>query len=285
MFGFQLIKHHRFALIDPTRSDAIPPSIKTLSLAPSFVAEESHHLMPTLLPISTLTANQRGDLLDMMESADISSEWPPLCAFLETGAEADQIAAHLKRIQVLERHHGVHVHRTWLRVHDPRVFAQLARILPAEEQPVLFGPILRWTIPFGGEWIRLDRPASPDLSRIGNWRWPTARIAEIGIIARTLDRIGVRPYRDAIAISSSIEAELVRARDKYSLTHPEDLAEFAFTALTVSKQFDQHPAIQPHIPDPQDGSRLSDRFARLDKAVWQALTGQPEKEDKRSHQT
>jgi hypothetical protein len=284
MFDHRLLRQHRFALLDPTQRDRIPSGIETISLSPSFLADDSEHLLPRLMCTPGLTQQQRGDLLDILEAADERGDPPPLCALLDSDSETEPIAAHLRRAQVMERHRGASIDRTWLRIHDGRVFAQLMRMLPSQEQPGLFGPISRWTINLHGEWIEFEKPLGAQIPIDNNRRrWPHERIANIGALARTLARIGVRVYRDTVQQSAAIEAQVERARSVYGLSETEDLVEFAYTALTISEGFDQHPEVQPLIRDPQDdeGTRLPDRLAQLDKSVWQSLIVQPSKPETR----
>ena len=272
MFEHRLLREHNYALLDPTGREAIPEDLATLPLLPSDMAEDSEHLLPRLIPLHPLSHDQRGALLDIMESLK-SGVSPPLCALLDSEAESSRLALHLKEVQVLKSYRGTAVDKTWLRVHDPRVFIHLHRILPGEDHSGLFGPVSRWTIPFNGEWHSFARSDSGATSPYPRQRWPRARIADIGIINSVLSRLGVAHYRDAMAVSPDIETQIGRARTSHGLDDTEDLVEFASLTLSVARHFDQHPKIQPLIRDPQDGegSRLADRLARVDRAVWQTL--------------
>lgn len=272
MFDHRLFQQHRFALLDPAAREVIADDIATMPLVPSGMSEDSEHLLPRLVVLRSLSQAQRGTLLDLMDEMEPDA-WPPLCAMLDSEFEPERIAAHMKELQVLKSYRGSSVDKAWLRVHDPRVFTQLLRILPDEHRTALLGPVSRWTIPLAGEWLTTERPQSSTLSSCAQRHWPLARIADIGIVNRALSRAGVANHSAVLTVSANIEAQILRARTLYGLSEADDLVEFAFRALTVSKRFDQHPDIHPLIRDPRDGehTRLADRLARVAPAVWQTL--------------
>ena len=268
-----LLSRYRFALVDPSQRSVLGDGL-TDSLAPSCLPKASEHLLPGLLWLGGLTQPMRGLILDEFDAAANRGDGPLFCALLDGDVDPEGLGRHLAKAQILDSDdRSGHRRRQWLRLHDPRVFVQILRILAPENWLSLFGPIDRWSVCLNDQWIEYHKPVQADSAPLGRNRWPRPRIADIGILNRTLRRLGIRDHEAILKRSGDIEAQIARARDTYALTAVEDLVEFAARALSVGRQFDMHPAVQALIRDPRDGedTRLPDRLARIDSSVWRSI--------------
>lgn len=268
-----LLSRYRFALFDPSQRSVVGDGL-SYSLAPSWLSQASEHLLPRLLWLDDLTPPMRGLILDEFDAAANRGDGPLFCALLDGDVDPEALCRHLAKAQILDSYdRSGHLGRQWLRLHDPRVFVQILRILAPEDWLGLFGPIERWSVCLQGQWVEYRKPGQTVAAPLARHHWPRPRIADIGILNRTLRRLGFRDYDAILNHSGEIEAHIARARDTYALTEVEDLVEFATRALSVGGQFDKHPAVQALIRDPGDGedTRLPDRLARIDSSVWRSI--------------
>lgn len=111
--------------------------------------------LPLLVELKALSEDQRIALLDRNTDWQRFSKLPLFGALLGSNRDVGVVQGHLCAQMVLNRER-----KYWLRLHDPRVFGGLERVLTATQLRRLFGPINTWTWfePFRAEWRLCRKP-------------------------------------------------------------------------------------------------------------------------------
>ncbi len=271
-FDHQLLDRHAFALLDPSMVEWLPEGVASVPVVPAKL-QASAHLMPRLIALRALPAPVRDALLEMLYEAQRQGEQPPVTLLVDTGKDAQALAAWWNVLQVRTPAPG---RKVWLRLHDPRVLHQLLRILDARQRARLFSQVDAFTYWLGDDWVsvRNDTPVDEAPSPAGatDWDWP--RIERIGAINRALHGAGVHQAGAMMRQGALAEQLIVRAALEHGLSDQADLVEFAVRGLLTRTTFDAHPAIAALIRpgnSPDDDSRLADRLALVDESVWVQL--------------
>ncbi len=255
------------------------PGIPVQPMVPAIFAA-SAHLMPALLSVETLTLTQSASLLQAMDDVQIK-EAPSLVAFFfNTRAIREEFVGHWNALQVCRRTSTP----TWLRLHDPRVFHQLLRVLTPAQQAMVFGTSTALTYALGGEWLTVEKPDAAPASA-ASWEW--VRVERIGLVNRALLRAKVRSPSALSAQGAKAERLIERAIAVHGLAHADDLVEFAYRGLTFGGDFDKHPEIKVRLASqgPADDSFLADRLALIEPETWLAakLPQANSKQEGRTH--
>lgn len=114
--------------------------------------------LPRLVDLKALNEGQRVALLDRSADWQRFNKLPLFGALLSSNRDVGVVQGHLCAQMVLNRER-----KYWLRLHDPRVFACLERMLTATQLRCLFGPISTWTWfeSFRAEWRLCRKPTQP----------------------------------------------------------------------------------------------------------------------------
>ena len=112
--------------------------------------------LPRLVDLKALNEDQRVALLARSADWQRVNKLPLFGTLLNSHRDVGAVQKHLCTQMVLKRDR-----RYWLRLHDPRVFACLERVLTDTQLRRLFGPIEVWTWfePFRAEWRLCRKPA------------------------------------------------------------------------------------------------------------------------------
>ncbi|WP_313495124.1 DUF4123 domain-containing protein [Stenotrophomonas sp.] len=128
-------------------------------------------ILPRLVDLKALNEDQRIALLARSADWQRLNKQPMFGALLSTQRDAGTVQKHLCTQMVLKRDR-----KYWLRLHDPRVFASLERVLADTQLRRLFGPIDVWTWfePFRAEWRycrKPDRPRHTEPFQLNSEQW------------------------------------------------------------------------------------------------------------------
>lgn len=194
--------------------------------------------------------------------------------WLQTDGDPRLAAQHLGRCMVQRWAGGSSV---LLRLQDPAVLWALWPLLDAQQQDALLGPISRWWLldPMG-QLVELARtaptqPVPPLEFTPQQWQ----DIDNVQALNQAL--LQWRQEREDGAAQGDIErarqtavAALRRAR-QYQLEHAQDLALFAWHALSVHPGFDQHDIIQSLLQKRTPETRYSWVVADVSQAQWDQI--------------
>lgn len=268
-FDHRLLTRHAFGLADPAVVEYLPEGVVSTPVVPASVAA-SAHLMPRLIDLRALSTTVRAELLDGLYEAQKHGEQPLVAMFVATELAAEAFAQHWNGMQIAAPAPG---RKVWLRLHDPRVLHQLRRILSPGQRASLFSRIDEVTYWLGDSWLHATAAdQAGHAPEAFGWDWP--RIERIGAVNRALHGAGVRQAGAMAAQGALAEQLIAHAAGRHGLVDQADLVEFAVRGLLTAPGFDTHPGIAPIIRpsgDPDDDSRLEDRFALVGDDVWASL--------------
>jgi hypothetical protein len=239
---------------------------------------DSNDQLPRLIELPKVVGRQREILQRLQTDALEVGGLPPLLVLLRSKASADTVRAHIGRAQLAQNTAGG---QSWLRVHDPRVWVQLTRILTSSQFSSLLGPIESWTLRFQGAWYRHDRPdVRSTTSRFERHTW--LALERIGVVNRVLAKLEpeVRAFPALRARSELIDSAIERAMVIHGLRRQEDLVDFGVLAMSVHPAFDQHPEVatllvsrptsQAKRADP-DKQTAMDQLRSQSPSFWQMV--------------
>ena len=263
-----------FALVDPVQRSKLPESLDCQSLALTEVAE-GVDLFPGLLDLRALSQNQRDAL---MTCADAQPRLEPLlCALLRCDQKVSGIVTHLRQAQVIRGPQGA---KAWLRIHDPRVWLHLPRVLNPDLLHAITGPIVQWWVNWRGNWSD-GTPAraisTPRRRNLTDTEW--AKLARIGAVNRSLAHLG---YWGAEALrqnAPAVDALVERGQQRYQLSRMDDLVGYVELAWRHGAAFDDHPLARQVIADYSDeagsadipDASVVDALAAMSEADWQTI--------------
>lgn len=269
-FDYAWWKASRFALVDPHRLDELPPGLPLQALCPPAFTS-SAHLMPRLLDLHALLDDQRAWMLDELDRCVASQEQPAISVLLPSEASADDMARHLTRQQTVRQGAS----QAWLRLHDPYVFIQLARVLDGRGLRDLFGPVQQWIICLAGDWHSCTpRLAANDVALGAPSARPWDALLRIAAVNRCLLAKGWANLEEIAKRSPHIDLLVQRGQNAYRLSRPADAAAFAAMGADLRLEFDQHPLLTPLIDEwraegPEaDGANLIDELQALPPEAW-----------------
>ena len=236
-----LLQRHRFALVAAEHIERLDSGLPRVRIVPPGMGD-SESLMPLLVNLALLDVRQHAMLLDELQRAHASLAQPVFSALLATEADSPRIEAHLAHAQLRSAVNG---RRAWLRLHDPRVWAQLPRILRSSELRKLFGPVSAWSICMHGHWIAtVPPPLEAHSTAASDAQTPAsiwAALERVGLINRVLSQCGWLGYEEAVQHSPRVDALLLRGQQRHGLSSLDDLVDYASLGARVHPCFDAHP--------------------------------------------
>ena len=268
--SLRLLEEHSYTLVAAEQLEYLPAGINITQLAPEVLAD-SAELMPAFISLQDLSSTQRDALLFLTLEQHEAEETVSLCTLMQSDRPAEEVRFHLARIQLCKNIMG---ERAWLRVHDPRVWVQLQRVLQSEVLAWLYGPISKWTICLDGEWVSTEPPlaksgSKPDhaFRRSSQQEWQA--LERIGIVNRALARLDLRGYANMMQHSSNLDALVSRGQTRHQIFKTSELLDYVCLGWQVHPRFDEHPIAIQAIQDYQ--ASLKDEDADSDISVVYAL--------------
>jgi hypothetical protein len=265
-----LIREYTFALLPPEQRPLLPDDFPSVALAVEELVDSAEWL-PHLINLRELTAVQFGGLLDPLGAQQQAEEPPLLCALLKADCCTERLHQHLSHAQIQRGPRGA---KAWLRLHDPRVWLQLPRVLSTETLRALFGPVSAWTVPFDGAWLTSEPPQMrmPGATRHEARRWEA--LLRIGAVNRALAQLKLNNQEGLPQASAVLDALVERAQQRHGLNRVDDQVAFACFGWQTHPQFDQHPLVQEGLLAARSEvppAELVDVLARLTPSLQQRI--------------
>jgi hypothetical protein len=284
MINHRLLKNHTHALVAAENLERLPASIPHTRLAHG-VLQDSVQSMPSLIELSALNDKDSLALLEQMQAEVDRGELPVICSLLRTEYDTPRFQSHFARVQICRNSRG---ERAWLRLHDPRVWVQLPRVLKMSTLEKISIALQHWTFYYAGEWItntlddyKQDTPLRNVTSSlvVDGPEW--AALGRVGAVNRSLSRLGIdTTYSEALRHSALIDSLIARAQAVYGLRRLEDLLNFASLGWCIHPRFDEHScvieAVQNHHDgvksgDVEDDTSVVDSIMALDPEAFEAI--------------
>jgi hypothetical protein len=262
----RLLINHRFALVSANDIDRMPGGC-TLHSTAAGALQASDELLPRLVDLTELQPGQRDEFLDACVTA--ADGEPPAVVLLKSDAEPGLLAAHLGRMQTAKSASG---EKAWLRVHDPRVWFQLNRVVSVERMNTLMGPIGLWTFFLAGQWVSQENTGPRmAVSRFDDSTW--SALERIGVVNRVISRIDPVPkvLDDMLLISQKADQLAERAGRRYQLNRLDDQVEFCLLGLRVHAQFDEHPRVRDVFARVSQDPSAFDELLAHDETFWRSV--------------
>lgn len=263
----RLLREHRFALVSAEVLEQIPSECRPLSTAAEAL-RDSDELLPKLIDLAELTQDSRNTLLDACVGPSDST--PTVTVLLDSNAQPSTMAAHLGRAQIAQSTGG---EKAWLRLHDPRVWVQLNRILSAARLNGLMGPCKRWTFFFDGHWFTQENTGAREVgNRFDARSW--SALERIGIVNRVLARMQSEVETMEAMHSTSVMADQLaeRAIQRHHISSVDDQVEFCLLGLRVHSQFDEHPQVRKILARVADDPSAFDELLANDEIYWRNIS-------------
>ncbi len=262
----RLLSDHRYALVAANDLDQLPPECAPHSTAAG-VLQDSYELLPSLVELSEVAPAHRAELLQAcLEPVGGTAS---VSVLLRSDADAQTLAAHLAHAQIARSLTG---EKAWLRLHDPRVWLQLNRVLRADRLNALMGPVSRWTIFVNGQWCSQENTGSRAME--GSFD-PTAWAAleRIGVVNRVLARVKLeaKTVDDLLGMSLVLDELIQRAGRAYHINRLDDQVEFCLLGLSVHARFDEHPRVRDVLLHARQDPSAFDELLSQDEAFWQEV--------------
>jgi hypothetical protein len=184
------------------------PELAALDMRPCTPRVLAHReeLMPQLIDVSALDDEGRA-LATAYWEAEAHVERPPvICAWIDSGADADAITEHIARHLVGS---GVDGRPAFWRYYDPRVLALALAILDSTQREALLGPIREWQFAWAGHrWnIANARKEAADDDRPLGWPHPEqwSRINHSDVADRVLRRLPALSVEQAARLPTALD--------------------------------------------------------------------------------
>lgn len=271
----RLLSDHSFALVASHELERMPAGAPSWSTAVGDL-RDSADLLPRLFDLRALEPHFSDDLLQTCLAPAAYPQDPAFAVLIDAAEDGAAVAAHLGRVQLARSKGG---ERAWLRIHDPRVWLQLHRILGEGMLSSILGPIVRWTFLWGGRWYSQDhfvpgpQPVGPMYLDTPTWN----AIARVGVVNRALVESGYATADpEGVLRTSQIADELVqRAQAVHGLCQIDEQVRFCGLGLRVHPRFDEHPLVRGLLAAPSEsssdqavsGSKI-DPLTNKDEAFW-----------------
>jgi hypothetical protein len=263
----RLLLDHRFALVSASELEQIPTEYRPLSTAAAML-HDSDELLPRLVDLTGLTPDHRAEFLNAC--VELTDALPPVTVLLYSDAEPPTLAAHLGRAQIAQSTNG---ERAWLRVHDPRVWFQLNRVLSIERLNALMGPVARLTFFFEGQWFTQKNTGPRDpATRFDAITW--SALARIGVVNRVLAQAhpSEKTAGDVLRVSQLVDQLAERAIKHHHIARLDDQVEFCLMGLRVHARFDGHPRVRDVLTRVGQDPSAFDELLAQDEAFWQSIS-------------
>lgn len=262
MINHRLLKNHTHALVAAEHLERLPASIPHTRLAHGLL-QDSEQSMPCLIELSTLNDQDSLALLEQMQAEVDRGELPVICSLLRTDYDTPRLKSYFARIQICRNSRG---ERAWLRLHDPRVWVQLPRVLRLSTLKKVSIALQCWTFYYAGEWItdtlddyKRDTPLHDVTSSliVDDPEW--AALGRVGAVNRSLARLGIdTTYSETLQHSALIDSLIARALTTYGLSRLEDLLNIASLGWGIHPCFDEHPRVIEAVQSHHDGVKSGD---------------------------
>ncbi|MGC4243362.1 MAG: DUF4123 domain-containing protein [Herbaspirillum sp.] len=253
-FPDEVITHGQ-VLVEPANLDPRSP----LHELPMRVCEvgrikDADDLMPRLIDMATLSADQQQWMTTALRSAPHAEEPPILCAWLESAADPERLVRGLTRFLIGP---GVEDRQVYWRYYDPRVLALTLQLFSDEQTRALLGPVTRWRFPWSGHWWSVTGPGE-EIDVLGGSRpaWPDASqwhsLAHCDVLDKVLrqlpENLAACTPPEILLYARRGDSALLRARQVLKLTDPGELTEYALHCLRYGSAFLDHPPLHGAWP-------------------------------------
>jgi len=278
------LQWHTHAIIDWT---AVVPEdwhkeLPVEPLVPRYFLNTDDDFMPVLLTLNELSETQMRRLSENLEEA-VRRPYMLIPASLlnvDPDVRPKSLVHHLTDKLMLEGP-GRKDSSCLIRYYRGDTFLHLLRILPPRRIRQLFGPILKWSIPFQKEWITFTPPENVDVIP---QLWATTneeqsqRIELIGLINNVLkrwrDKTGHRweSVEALHADAEKVERLLRLGKHRYRLRVYEDQRLFGEHGLLYGENFHEHPRIQKIMQTVQEnGWGYAGESAEITEEDWKTI--------------
>ena len=281
----RLIAAPKFALVGAEGLALSPAGLETTPLVATGF-DGSAHLMPHLIDVQSQAAAVQTAILEALASDTLDAE-VPYGALLETPIDAAALRKHLKQQQRVM--HGSEI--AWLRLHDPYVAAHLPRAVGVAGLRRIMGPVDRWHLRLGDQWLTLNRPPSQDgqapLAADTEAREAWHRLHRIGAVNRALALCSQMHLEGVLWHGHHLDTLVARAIASRRLADPNDQARYAQMGLFLDPAFDEHPLLTAEVgASGGDPHALMERLAALPAALWASVARDcPRRDAQRSTET
>lgn len=235
---------------------------------------EKAHLFPLLVELRALTDHQRFELLNRMSSWQATRGIPYFSALLACPDNSDVLLRHLiQRCDVVLPNGEPDV----LRLHDPRFFRHLVRILRPEQHDALLANIHRWTWPEpDGTWRSIVHPDGGPAGRLKQLRFDDSQWAQM-LRLPNLQAVLAALQRTAPALAHDnklvqrVDAVLTEAERQWPNACASDRQLFAEHAICYGEKLHHHTQFQARMALVRTGEQgYFSAFADLDDETLRA---------------
>ena len=270
----RLMLAHDYAIINGMQVEPeARADLKVTPLVPPRFIEQAH-LFPLLVELRTLPETQRIDLIDRTMQWHSVRGTPYFSALLSCPDAKDILCQHLIKRSDVWLPDGAH---DVLRLHDPRLFRHLPRILRPEQMAALLGNIRRWTWrEHGSTWCSLANQQASPAQRMAGFRvdanqWPQLmRLPDIhAVLARLKRNAPAQAHNDELV--QRVDMALAEAEHQMPTARAADKRLFAEHAIRFGERLHHHPQFQSRVAPVRAGTRsYFSAFADLDDEILQA---------------
>jgi hypothetical protein len=281
----ELLASHDYGIVD--RTAVMPELWRELPLHPLVpdALHDSADLMPALLPLKALTAEQIASICDNYEVELENHDRRDyllscLLAPASPDAELKALVRHLSDRLVLLNPQGL----VFLRYFDSRVFTQLRWLFKPEQMRALFGPFQTWTFRFQDDWLSMT---APDVPEVGGASWRVdasdqAALSRVGFVNVALSQRRAqleRPWSGLAEydlLAKQAGSAIERAQRDYGLESEADLVAFAQHALAYGENFYLHPRFEQLMRDVRQNPHAGYAYeaAQLEDAEWALIAAE-----------
>lgn len=275
----QTTEQFRFALVDATQRDALPPSWKQAVIAPSFLKEDTDRC-PMLVDLCSMAGNQRAEWCDALHHETLNREETRVSLLLASASSLNATAQHLAQ-RLVVRGAGQSHPMQW-RFFDPGTFLQMPRVLGLDGMSWLMGPVFSVAVPWAGEWTCLSRPKVDHPHDFQLAEDHIAGLLRIGVINRVLAQ-GAPPKNAShwVDQSAALDTCVRQGQERDGLLLQADLVSHALHAHTVHPAIHTHPRMRAllqtlHSASPEDELNYQELTCLLEPDDWQQMAAELE---------
>ena len=248
MIDHHLLKKHDYALVAAESLNDLPADIPAQRLTCQHF-ENSDSLLPSFVDLKSLSEKQSTALLVKMQNQIEQGGIPVGNLLLKTSYTPAQIKAYFARNQVCIHQNGGESETAWLRLHDPRVWVHLQRVLGEHHFVQLVYKIPEWTLYFSNEWINntfehtsQGNQTAHGYISVDATQW--ADLQRIGLVNRSLRHLNIESHADTLRKSPELNAQICYAQKTYGLQRIDDIVRYVALAQQIHLRFDQHPLMK-----------------------------------------